>query len=128
MSDAAAPTPDTPLGQLTVQHAEQDGAAVVALTGELDLGTVSQLDEALSAAGADGAGARVCVDLSALEFIDSTGLAAIIRAHVAIDDAGGRFVVVAGPGPVRRTFTTTGVDGLLALRESRETGMLDLRD
>lgn len=127
MSDAAAghDPPIPPIPGLTVRRTEDDGILVVTLEGELDLGTVGELEAAFGGA-LDDAGARVLLDLAPLAFIDSTGLAAIIRAHRAVTGAGGRLVVTAGPGPVRRTFATTGLDSLLALFEDRSDALRSL--
>jgi len=44
------------------------------------------------------AGARtVCLDLSAIEFVDSAGLAVLVNARRALDRVGGRLVIVAPP-------------------------------
>lgn len=103
--------------QLTVVRSEQDGVQVVTLSGELDLRAVGELEAALAAAGVD---ARVCLDLTALQFIDSTGLATVIRGHQALTEGGGAFAVVCkDAGPVRRTFETTGLMALLTVVADR---------
>jgi anti-anti-sigma factor len=102
---------------LTVVRSEEDGVHVVALTGELDLRAVGELDAALAAAGEQ---ARVCLDLTALQFIDSTGLATVIRAHQALTGQGGALAVACrGEGPVRRTFEMTGLLTLLTVTQDR---------
>jgi anti-sigma B factor antagonist len=103
--------------QLTVSSCEQDGAHVVALSGELDLRAAGELEAALAQVGTT---AHVCLDLVELEFIDSTGLATVIRAHQAMAAAGGALAVACRhDGSVRRTFQTTGVTTLLTLAEDR---------
>jgi len=103
--------------QLTVSSFEQDGAHVVALSGELDLRAAGELEAALAQAGTT---ARVCLDLVELQFIDSTGLATIIRAHQARAAAGGALAVACrDEGAVRRTFATTGLTALLTVAENR---------
>lgn len=107
--------------QLTVVQSEQDGVQVVALSGELDLRAVGELEAALATAGED---ARVCLDLTALEFIDSTGLATVIRAHQALTGGGGAFAVVCNEaGTVRRTFQTTGLMALLTVVADRSAAL-----
>lgn len=113
---------DLNIPQLTIERCEQDGAQVVALAGELDLRTVGEVEAALAAAGEH---ARVCLDLTRLRFIDSTGLATIIRAQQALARVGGAFAVACGTGElsVRRTFETTGLTGLLTITEDREAAI-----
>jgi anti-sigma B factor antagonist len=107
--------------QLTVVQSEQDGVRVVALSGELDMRAVGELEAALATAGDD---ARVCLDLTALEFIDSTGLATVIRAHQALTGGGGAFAVVCNEaGTVRRTFETTGLMALLTVVADRSAAL-----
>ncbi len=111
--------------QLEVEHFEDRGVHVIALTGELDLASVGEMEAALSAASA-GAQPRVCLDLTQLEFIDSTGLAAVIRTHIAIGEAGGALAVACSDNPVRRTVQTTGLLEMLTVTDSREAGLLAL--
>ncbi len=66
---------------------------------------------------------RVCLDLAERRFIDSTGLAAVIRAHLAIDEAGGALAVVCGEGAVRRTVQTTGLLELLTVKGRRDVAL-----
>jgi anti-anti-sigma factor len=117
--------PDRHRPQLELEFAEHDGVQVVELAGELDLGSVDELEAALSGAAA-GARPRVCLDMSRLAFIDSTGLAAVIRAHLAVVEAGGGFAIVVAPGAVRRTLETTGLMDLLSVVDDRDEALQDL--
>jgi anti-anti-sigma factor len=117
--------PDHDRPQLELAHAEHDGVQIVELAGELDVDSVDELEAALAAASAD-ARARVCLDMSRLAFIDSTGLAAVIRAHIATVEGGGAFAVVAGPGAVRRTLETTGLMEMLSVVDDRDSALQDL--
>jgi anti-anti-sigma factor len=117
--------PDRHRPQLELAHAEHDGVQIVELAGELDVDCVDELEVALGAASAD-ARARVCLDMSKLQFIDSTGLAAVIRAHIAVVEGGGAFAVVAGPGAVRRTLETTGLMEMLSVVDDRDAALADL--
>src|SRR4051812_4357848 len=116
--------PDRHRPQLELAHAEHDGVHIVELAGELDVNSVDELAAALAAASAE-AGARICLDLSRLAFIDSTGLAAVIRAHLAVVEAGGAFAVVAAPGAVRRTLETTGLLEMLSVVDARDAALKD---
>jgi anti-sigma B factor antagonist len=79
------------------------------LRGELDLATAPSLEGALSEAFDDGATALV-LDLSALTFIDSTGIALLIGA-IGREAAGTtvRFVPSQAPA-VTRVLRLTGVE------------------
>jgi len=107
---------------LSIASSEQDGVQVVTLQGELDLRGVGELETVLAVAGESG---RVCLNLSELRFIDSTGLATVIRAHQA--GSGGRLVVVCSTdGAVRRAFETTGLMTLLSVTSERGAALQEL--
>jgi anti-anti-sigma factor len=82
---------------------ESGGYAVVALRGELDLMDAADVADALEAFAAREP--RIIVDLSGLEFIDASGVAALSRVRRHARDAGGD-VLLAGPqGIVRRVLS-----------------------
>lgn len=107
--------------QLTIASAEQDGLHVVTLSGELDLRAVGELETALALAGE---AARICLDLTELQFIDSSGLATVIRSHQALSGAGGQLAVAcSAQGAVRRTLEMTGLMTLLTVAEDRAAAL-----
>lgn len=67
-----------------VDRAERPHDVVLSVHGELDIATVKDLrravDAAFEAIAADGAPPRIYLDLSATEFIDSTGCRELARA------------------------------------------------
>ena len=97
----------------TLSTVERDGFTVLELGGELDLFAAPRLAEALDAVG--GADRRIVVDLRGLEFMDSTGLALILRFHQRAKDGHFTFIVVRGPAPVDRIFRVTRSDTLLEM-------------
>lgn len=99
---------------LEVESEERDGLVHVALRGELDLSTVSKVQEELERVDADGP-ALVVLDLTNLSFLDSTGLRCVITAAERARDAGRRFVVVRGPDPVQRVFAITRLEDRLEM-------------
>jgi anti-sigma B factor antagonist len=89
-----------------------DAVATVTVSGELDLATVPRL----SGTVAEHSHARLLVlDLTAVTFIDSTGVRTLLDADRACADSGSRLVVLAGDGPVRRLLELCELDGRLAL-------------
>ena len=70
-----------------------DGHAVVALRGELDLADAVAVAAALTAVAAREP--RIIVDLAGLEFIDSSGVAALARGRRQAWQAGGDLVLAA---------------------------------
>jgi anti-sigma B factor antagonist len=65
---------------LTIVSQEQAGTHCVRLEGEMDGSNARDLEDELIRIEGTGA-ARIVLDLTPLDFIDSTGLAVIMRAH-----------------------------------------------
>jgi anti-sigma B factor antagonist len=89
----------------TVCH--DGGGAVVGVEGDLDLASVPRLSEALDEALGRVGVRRVSVDLSGVDFIDSSGLTSLIKARRRAGDAGVDFVLRSPSERVRRTLELT---------------------
>ena len=96
---------------LGLEASRQGDTAYLRATGQLDIGSVDDFRDAARAAreGAD----ELVVDLRALEFIDSVGLATLLDLRHAAAAEGIRFGVRADEGPVRSAFELTGLGELL---------------
>ena len=93
---------------LDVSTTVTDGFAVLALDGELDLATVTILDPAIDHALAEPERPRgIALDLRELDFMDSSGLRAVVLAQRRLADLGLRFALVRGGEPVHRVFELT---------------------
>jgi anti-sigma B factor antagonist len=103
------------------------GATVVAVRGELDLGTAPELEGPLEQAVASQG--PVLIDLSQCEFIDSTGIAMIVRAwqQLARNDGDSQRVAICSANEqVRRVLEITGVELSIPVRASREEALAAL--
>ncbi len=89
----------------------------VRAAGEIDLLTVAELETPLTAA--IEAGDAVLLDLSQVEFIDSTGLRLLLesRNHAAPPHGGGLALRLGGRTHVRRLLDLTGVLHLFDLED-----------
>ena len=87
-------------------------AGRIALEGELDISTVPELEEAVAAARAEGA-SEVIIDMSDLEFMDSTGLRFLVQSDERAREEGWRLALVRGPDPVQRVLEITRMAGRL---------------
>lgn len=92
-------------------HSTGEGVQVLVVEGELDISSVRDFEQALKPL--EVAASAVVVDLRSLNFIDSTGLRAILRSDSRMRTAGKRFALVPGSGPVQRVFRLTGLDSRL---------------
>lgn len=102
-----------------------DETLTVRVIGELDLSTHEQLREPL--VGAADQNNSVIVDLSECEFIDSSGIRALLVGHEAIAGNGGGRLVVAGPQPqVMRVLEMTGLGEAIPVHESVEQALESL--
>ena len=84
------------------------GPLVFRLAGNLDLTTVDRLRAVVGPACATGA--EVLLDLSGVEFCDSTGVGTFVWLHRQATAAGGRLLLVAPRRPVREVLKISGVD------------------
>ena len=91
----------TTRGVLTILSEERGGTHLLQLSGELDGSNASDVeDELFRIERIDGS--RTVVDLVSLDFIDSTGLAVIFRAHCRAVENGRRLAIKVAPGPIKR--------------------------
>jgi anti-anti-sigma factor len=84
---------------------ECDGHVVVALRGELDLVDAAGVAAALVAVAAREP--NIVVDLAGLEFIDASGVAALVRGRARARLAGGDLLLAAPRQPVLRVLAVT---------------------
>ena len=95
-----------------------DGTCVISVSGELDFSNAvsfqRSLKRALGAPGRD-----FVLDLTAVPFLDSAGLAAIVALHRELNAAGGRLAVASGGRRVGHMFDVTGINGFIPVADSR---------
>ena len=82
----------------------------VVLCGDLDLATAPELERAL-----DRLTGEVTLNCHQLEFIDSTGLSVLMRAHNRLVAENGRLWIEGLSKRCRRVFEVSGVEGSLDL-------------
>lgn len=117
-SSVTNPRSDVPPPEqlMTVTRADQGSRPVLVVRGEVDLSNGNRLRETVSSVLQHASAGPVILDLSAVEFLSSTGLGQL----VALDDEGRRLsrplrIVVNETRPVVRPITTMGLDGVLSL-------------
>lgn len=107
---------DAAKGTLEVGVFDDAGERVIRVAGELDLSTAASLQAELeSAVGQSERG--VLVDLSDLEFIDSTGIAVLVTAMGTSNGSGGLRFVPSRAEAVNRVLAMTGVSERMELAE-----------
>ena len=105
----------------------EHGVRTISVRGELDLSTAPDLESPLEQVLESSEGS-VLIDLSQCEFIDSTGIALIVRAWQRLDgDADGRNLVLCSQNDqVRRVLEITGLELSIPVHLTRDEAMAAL--
>jgi anti-sigma B factor antagonist len=104
-------------------HAEPfPGGVVLTLRGELDAYDAPELRSAFADSMPPGTSV-VVLDLSAVSFLDSTVLGAIVGFQRRVREADGELRVVLPGSEARRAFELTGLDRVLDVRPTRESAL-----
>jgi len=94
------------LGALTMSSTREGTEHVIALGGELDLGSADVVQAELLRVEATDA-RQIVLDLRRLEFLDSTGIRLVYMADMRSQQDGERLVIRRGPDSVQRMFRMT---------------------
>jgi anti-sigma B factor antagonist len=106
-----------------VHSAQDSGVFVIGVEGELDMNTASQLERELREPLANPDSGLV-IDLSSCEFIDSTGIALIVRAWQQLD---GNFALCGIGDQVKRVLDITGLEETIPTHPGREEAIAGVR-
>jgi anti-sigma B factor antagonist len=96
-------------GPLEVTLTEHAHEVHVSLRGEFDISTAPRVEETLRRVETDEP-ATVVIDLSGLDFMDSTGLRTLVNADQRARQAGRRLALVRGSEMVQRVLRLTRLD------------------
>ena len=107
---------------LAVERTPGEGVDLLVVEGEIDVASASRMIGALNASVSEVARSLI-VDLTRVEFMDSTGLALLINAHRRLRRRGKGFAVVCPAGPLRRVFEITDMIDMLHVCPDRVTAV-----
>jgi anti-sigma B factor antagonist len=99
---------------------------VISVSGEIHVSTAPEFSRRLNDAIAGGKLA-VVLDLSGVEFIDSTGLSVLLNGLRRVTRAGGRMAIVVTNPTVRRLFEITRLDSTFDILATREAALALVR-
>lgn len=107
------------------------GVRLLEINGELDLSTAGQLEGPLEEAIGSPT-ATVLIDLTDCTFIDSTGIALVVRAWQRVDAGAGNggeggLVLCCQNEQVRRVIEVTGLEHSLRVFQTRDEAVAALR-
>ncbi|HWC48918.1 MAG TPA: STAS domain-containing protein [Solirubrobacterales bacterium] len=105
----------------------EHGVRTISVRGELDLSTAPELEGPLEQALDSGEGS-VLIDLSSCEFIDSTGIALIVRAWQRLDSGedGRGLVICSHNDQVRRVLEITGLELSIPVHGTRDEALAEM--
>lgn len=113
------------ISELKLEVRRDREAIVIAAKGELDISSADYFAAELERAGQAGV-ELIVLDLAELQFIDSSGIASLVKAEQEAQAYGRRLVVVRGPRQVQQLLELTGLAQRLtivdSLAETRRTG------
>jgi anti-sigma B factor antagonist len=110
--------------ELSIDLKSDEGTLVFKLRGSLDLATAPTVRAALSDATEKGSN-NLIVDLTQLEFLDSTGLGVLIGAHRRAAEHGGSFRLIVSDGSIARLLNITGLIAVFAVYHSMDDARND---
>lgn len=110
---------------LEIEERGGGGEITLVLVGELDTAMAARLQKAVARLCADGALRRLTIDLRGLDFIDSTGLAAIVFASRLCERCGGELALIRGQDTVQQVFALTGLLDQLPFRSAEQAALTD---
>jgi anti-sigma B factor antagonist len=111
---SAAESRAEPTRLVVTRSVTSDRAVCLTVAGEVDIGTVDLLREALAAAVEESAVDRVVLDFGPLAFLDSSGIAALIASHRLAEKRGIGMAIINCHGTVRHVLEVTGILALLS--------------
>ncbi len=106
-----------PVGHFEAELRRHGTTVTLSLSGELSLGSINEFQDALDEAGSEPLELLV-IDLRSLEFLDSSGLRAIVASQGHALGRGYALQIVRGSEQVREVFRITGLDDKLPMVEA----------
>ena len=107
--------------QVVFQHMDRDGRRTLVVSGEIDLATAPGLRRELETLIVEAHSPAV-LDLSAVTFIDASGLSELVAAQRKVVHTDVEIVLVDPSAPCRRILEVTGLDRAFEIETNRLTG------
>ncbi len=93
----------------------RDSALTIALSGEIDHHGAREMMAQLDQAIAERLPTRLVLDLSGVTFMDSSGIAVLLRSRRQLEHTGGELRVTGIPAQARRVLDAAGIGRLISL-------------
>jgi anti-sigma B factor antagonist len=109
------------LVELKVSTRSQGDHTVMSVIGEIDLYTAPRLHGELVTALAGGGPVQLVVDMSGVEFCDSTGMNVLLAAQRRARERGGDLELAAPRPTVRKILQVTGLESVFTVVDDQAT-------
>jgi anti-sigma B factor antagonist len=114
--DSGQPSPGVQLEGLRLSSQRRGDIVIIAVAGELDIMTSRELDEVLAAARRERD--QIILDLSAVEFMDTSSLAVIVGHWKKLEARGGTLALAGARYRYTKTLWITGLADRLPLYDT----------
>lgn len=118
-------TEDRPSNELTIAQRQLDGAICLMLAGELDLASVAAFIGHLTRAAE--AGRNVVLDMNGLQYIDSSGINALVDAHKRFTRSGRHIALTSVSPRIARILQIVALEQLIPVFPTVEAAIEGLR-
>ena len=108
--------------ELSLQTGTVADRTILRVTGEIDVYTAPKLRQQLVQLVEDGA-RHLVVDLSAVEFLDSTGLGVLVGGLKRMRALSGSFALVCDQERILKIFRITGLDRIFTIVPTEQAGL-----
>jgi anti-sigma B factor antagonist len=102
---------------LTLATREEDGRAIVAVGGEIDVYTAPKLRDQITELVSNGA-YNIVIDLEAVEFLDSTGLGVLVGGLKKVRAHDGSLELICSQERLLKIFRITGLAKVFVIHDS----------
>ena len=99
---------------------DTDGGLLVSVRGEIDHHTAAAIRTGMDALLFARRPARLVLDLSAVTFMDSSGIALILKAYRRMQLTGGRAWIENAGGQALRVIDASGIERIMHIKLTRE--------
>jgi anti-anti-sigma factor len=126
VSDQVSAVATGTMGRLRVYTRVKQDRHTIFLSGEVDVSSAQMLEEAITEACEAGA-KEILLDMAGVEFMDSTGLRAILHGKTMCEKQQREYRLTPGQRPVEQTLAMTGVRAKLQARRIARRPIADSR-
>lgn len=111
---------------LQINVRKRDSVPVIELSGEVDAYTSARFREIMLDI-IDSEGASIVISMVQVEYIDSSGLGALVGGLKRVSERNGKIVIVCDKPQVRKVFEITGLEKVFPIYDTEEAALEAVR-